>query len=281
MMTQKRECEICHHRFTEISLSAEHIGHVYQDAYFNGDTAGYPDYLSEGNILIKSGIRYGALLNKYTLPGKILDVGAAAGFILKGFEESGWHGVGLEPNVSMSVYGRTHLGLQIETECLEHFSTAQQFDAVSMVQVVSHFFDIRLALQKAAMLTRPGGYWLIETWDRESWIARIFDKYWHEYNPPSALHWFSPSSLSRYVSEFGFSEVARGHPAKRLNGLYAKFLLKRALNRSLFSWLILGLRLIPDHMVIPYPAFDLFWILFQKNSCPEQKNIRISSSKAP
>jgi len=27
-----------------------------------------------------------------------------------------------------------------------------------------------------------------------------------------------------------------------------------------------GLKIIPDQMVIPYPAFDLFWMLFQKNT---------------
>jgi SAM-dependent methyltransferase len=264
-----RECKMCHHRFAEISPSAEHLGHVYQDGYFKGDAAGYPDYLSEANSLLERGRQYGALLSKYTLLGSILDVGAAAGFILKGFQESGWCGVGLEPNLSMSVYGRTHLGLQIEMGCLEEFSPVQQFDVVSMIQVVSHFFDIRRAIQRAAMITRPGGFWLIETWDRESWIARLLGKHWHEYNPPSALHWFSPLSLGRFVAQFGFSEVARGRPAKRLSGAHAKCALRRMVQTSRLGWLEAVLKIIPDQLVIPYPAFDLFWILFQQGTNAE------------
>ena len=227
-----RECKICHHCFAEISSSAEHLGHVYRDAYFKGDIAGYPDYLSEANILLECGRQYGALLTQYTPPGRILDVGAAAGFILKGFQESGWRGVGLEPNLSMSDYGRTHLDLQIETGCLEEFSPIQQFDVVSMIQVVTHFFDIQRAIQKAVMLTRPGGFWLIETWDRESWFARILGKHWHEYNPPSACTGFPLLSLAEFVAQFGFSEVARGRPAKRLSGAHAKYVLRHTLQTS-------------------------------------------------
>ena len=261
-----RECKICQHRFAEIPPSAEHVDHVYQDAYFKGDVGGYPDYLGQADTLLECGRQYGALLKKYTTPGQILDVGSAAGFILKGFQESGWSGVGLEPNLSMSAYGRTHLRLQVETGCLEQFSTNRQFDVVSMIQVIAHFFDIRQALEKAEALTRPGGIWLIETWDRNSWVARVLGKHWHEYNPPSALHWFSLSSLRGFISSFGFSEIARGRPAKRINGLYAKSLLRRAFNRPTFGWLRMGLDIIPSELVIPYPAFDLFWILFQKRA---------------
>jgi 2-polyprenyl-3-methyl-5-hydroxy-6-metoxy-1,4-benzoquinol methylase len=259
-----RKCRDCDHRFAEISPSNKHVDRVYRDEYFQGDLGGYPDYLSEANILRECGRQYGSLLNHYASPGKILDIGAAAGFILKGFEESGWSGVGLEPNLSMAVYGRTYLGLRMETGCLEEFSATQQFDVVSMIQVVPHFFDIRRALQKAADLTRPGGLWLIETWDRESWVARVLGKHWHEYNPPSALHWFSEASLSHFIAQFGFTQIARGSPAKQINGLYAKSLLKRGLNGSFLHWLMTVFQFIPNRLVIPYPALDLFWILFQK-----------------
>lgn len=260
-----RECVSCHHRYAEITPSTDHPHQVYHDDYFKGGAAGYPDYLSEAKILLVHGRRYGTLLKKFATPGKILDIGAAAGFILKGFKESGWDGIGLEPNLSMASYGRTNLGLQIESGSLEHFSFNQQFEIVSMIQVIAHFFDIRQALQKAADATKPGGFWLIETWNRESWIARSLGRNWHEYSPPSVLHWFSPEGLKLLVAQFGFSEVARGRPAKRISGAHAKSLLDYKLQNSPLSWLRGGLKIIPDHLVIPYPTFDLFWILFQKD----------------
>jgi SAM-dependent methyltransferase len=259
------ECKSCHHRYAEITPSADHPHEIYQDEYFLGGADGYPDYLSEANILSTYGRRYSHILKKFTTPGTLLDVGTAAGFILKGFQESGWRGIGLEPNSSMAEYGRTHFGLQIESGSLEQFSSSQRFDLVSMIQVIAHFFDIRQALQKAAEATKSGGFWLIETWDRESWVARRFGRYWHEYSPPSVLHWFSPAGLNLLVAQFGFSEVARGHPAKRISGAHAKFILGHKLQNSLLRWARGGLKILPDHIVIPYPTFDLFWILFQKS----------------
>ncbi|MBC7876344.1 MAG: class I SAM-dependent methyltransferase [Anaerolineales bacterium] len=258
------ECVACHHRFVEITPSAEHTSQIYQDEYFTGGAAGYSDYLGEEKLLLEHGKRYGALLKKYTIPGTMLDVGAAAGFLLKGFQESGWQGMGLEPNASMASHGRAHLGLQMETGGLENFSSTQQFDLVSMIQVIAHFSDIRQALQKAAYVTRDNGFWLIESWNRESWVARLLGQNWHEYSPPSVLHWFSPLGLSNLVAQYGFSEVARGRPAKRLNGAHVKSLLGYKLQSSPLSSLQGGLRIIPDKMVIPYPTFDLFWMLFQK-----------------
>ena len=263
------ECENCHHRCVETDLSPEHTHQIYQDEYFKGGGAGYPDYLGEEQILSEHGRRYGTLLKQFTVPGSMLDVGAAAGFLLKGFQESGWKGIGLEPNSSMTSYGRNNLGLHMETGSLENFSTSQRFDLVSMIQVIAHFSDIRKALQKAADITRNDGFWLIESWNRESWVARVLGEHWHEYSPPSVLHWFSPSGLNRLAAQYGFSEVARGRPAKRLNGSHVKSLLGYKLQNSPLGWLQGGLKIIPDQMVIPYPTFDLFWMLFQKTTRSE------------
>jgi SAM-dependent methyltransferase len=245
--------------------SNDHIDQVYRDDYFKGGAAGYMDYLSEANILTSHGRRYGLILSKYTPPGLLLDVGTAAGYILKGLQESGWRGIGLEPNLSMVEYGRTHLDLQIECGSLEQFSTNQKFDVVVMIQVISHFYDIRQALQKAANITNPGGFWLIEMWDRESWVARILGKYWHEFSPPSVLHWFSPAGLKHLIAQFGFYEIARGRPKKFINSAHAKSLLAYKLQNSPLDWLKRGLAIVPDHLVFSYPTFDLYWFLFQNN----------------
>jgi SAM-dependent methyltransferase len=178
----------------------------------------------------------------------------------------GWQGQGIEPNASMAAYGSSNLGVQIQTGSLEELSTDRQFDLVSMIQVIAHFFNIRKALQKAADVTRPGGYWLIETWNKDSWMARAFGQNWHEYSPPSVLHFFSPTTLKQLVSQFGFVEVARGRPQYRISGEHAKSLLAYKLENSAFSWLRSGLKIVPDRLSIPYPSFDLFWMLFQKRT---------------
>jgi SAM-dependent methyltransferase len=261
-----RECESCRHRFAEIDLAEDHVGRVYGDQYFQGGGAGYADYLGEGTLLVDHGKRYARLLKRYTTPGTILDIGAAAGFILKGFLESGWTGAGIEPNPHMAEYARTHLGLQVQSCSLEEFQSVECYDLISMIQVVPHFYDLRRALQIAARHTRPSGYWLIETWNRESWTARMFGQNWHEYDPPSVLHWFSPEGLQRLMAQLAFREVARGRPAKRITVGHAESLLRYKLEGSALRNNLVGLlRLLPSSLSLPYMADDLFWALYERD----------------
>src|SRR3990172_2947633 len=104
-----RECETCGHQYAEIPDSDTHVARVYSDQYFFGGQAGYPDYLQDQDSLTRTGIWYGKLLSKYTKPGELLDVGCAAGFVLKGLVQSGWIGHGIEPNERMARYGREEL----------------------------------------------------------------------------------------------------------------------------------------------------------------------------
>jgi SAM-dependent methyltransferase len=261
-----RQCGSCGHQSADIAPSPEHVGKVYGDQYFCGGDAGYRDYVSDGAILVPYGRHYADLLARFMPPGSMLDVGAAAGFILKGFQESGWNGIGIEPNPLMADYARTHFGLRVESGVLEQFQSAERYDLISMIQVISHFYDVRKALEVAAEHTRPGGFWLIETWDRESWTARLFGRRWQEYSPPSVLHWFSVGGLQQLTSQFGFRQVARGRPAKRIVVGHAKSLLQYKLRGSALSKPVLGIvGLMPSTLSVPYPADDVFWALYQKS----------------
>ena len=260
-----RACEICSHRTAEVVPTADHVATTYNDAYFEGGAAGYQDYLSEASILIANGRRYGRLVADYMKVDRVLDVGAAAGFVLKGYIESGWRGEGIEPNQKMAEYARTQVRVAVTTGDLENFRADAAFDLVSMIQVVAHFVNPRSALRVADSVTRPGGFWLIETWNRDSVTARLFGRHWHEYSPPSVLHWFSPKGLGQLAAEFGFREVARGKPTKRISGRHAKSILRYRLESSHLGQPFTSVcRLLPDSLNLPYPAEDLFWMIFQK-----------------
>lgn len=257
-------CMGCGHQSADVGERPEHVGLVYGDEYFQGGGAGYGDYLAEQDVLRHHGRRYGRLLRKYMRPGTVLDVGAAAGFILQGLLDEGWSGRGIEPNAKMSGHARARLNLRVETGTLEGFQTGERFDLVTMIQVVAHFPDLRKAFQAASEITRPGGFWLIETWDRGSWTARIFGRHWHEYSPPSVLHWLTPATLRALAEPYGFREVARGRPAKWLNGAHALSLLTYKLGDSIPGRLVAAAgKLVPRNLPLPYLADDLFWVLFQ------------------
>lgn len=257
-------CSNCEHVFAAYDVPSDHVRRIYGDEYFFGGGDGYPNYLLEGKILLAHGRRYGRVLARYTPCGKVLDVGSAAGFVLQGLQDCGWKGRGLEPNARMAAHAREQLGLFVERETLEHYDDAQRYDLLTMIQVLPHFNDLRAALRAAARLTKPGGYWLIETWNRRSFVARMFGKQWHEFSPPSVLHWFSPESLRRMLASYGLHEVARGRPSKWIGSAHAKTLLQYKLNGNRAGRIIARmLEAMPENAVLPYPAFDLFWGLYR------------------
>jgi SAM-dependent methyltransferase len=264
------QCTRCHHQFLEEQLLASHAEQVYGDDYFYGGQAGYPDYLAEEKLIRDHGRRYGKLVAKYMVPGRMLDVGAAAGFVLSGFVDYGWQGDGIEPNAGMAAFGREQLGLNVQAGTLENLRTLmgdRTYDLVSMVQVLPHFYDLRQALTAAAEATNPGGHWLIETWNRDSLSAKLFGRQWHEYSPPSVLHWFSPSDLKLLAESYGFEVVDQGRPQKWINGAHVKSLLGYKFETMPFGKVFKAmLRLLPDNLRIPYPAEDLFWTLFRKRA---------------
>jgi SAM-dependent methyltransferase len=255
------DCSACDHRFTPVTSGAAHVSQVYGDDYFTGGGAGYPDYVAEGEILKGHGRRYGEILLKHAAPGRLLDVGAAAGFVLRGLMDTGWTGVGVEPNASMAEHAREVVGVEVRTGTLEDLPIDETFDAVTMVQVIAHFYDIERALQTAARATKPGGLWLIEGWDRSSLPARTLGSAWHEYSPPSVVHWFTPDSLERLAKRHGFEEVERGRPKKSIAFRHAKSLLDHSLGKLSR---VLPTRFVPDDFVVPYPALDVFYGIFRR-----------------
>jgi SAM-dependent methyltransferase len=253
-----RDCLTCEHRFAEISADENHVANVYDDSYFNGGGAGYSDYYADGEMLRGRGQMYAKKVGKFAKAGQLLDVGAAAGFILQGFTDENWQGTGLEPNASMANFGQKNLSLDIRTGTLETFKTDKKFDLISMIQVIAHFYEPRTAFETAANLLKEDGLLLIETWNRESFSARIFGRNWHEYSPPSVLQWFSLKGLTKFLQEFGFEKLGHGRPSKKISGDHARSLLKYRLGDSFL------LKLIPSKINFPYPSEDLFWALYQK-----------------
>ena len=254
-----RDCVKCAHRFAGIAADENHVSAVYDDLYFSGGGAGYSDYLADGEMLKRRGHKYAKKLAKFSATkGKMLDVGAAAGFILQGFIDEGWKGIGLEPNAEIAKTGREKFALDIWQGSLESFETDEKFDLISMIQVAAHFYAPREAFQKAFDLLGDNGFLLVETWNRESISAKLFGKNWHEYSPPSVLQWFSEKGLTEFLRGIGFEKIAGGRPSKKISGAHAKSLLKYRLGENFL------LKLIPDKLQFPYPSEDLFWAIYRK-----------------
>jgi SAM-dependent methyltransferase len=259
------KCLNCNHYFTDLQLNEVDIKKIYANDYFFGGGLGYPDYTLEKNLLIKHGEYYARKIQKFIKSGTVLDIGSAAGFILKGFENYGWNAVGIEPNLSMVEYGKKKLGLNIQHGTIETFKSEMQFDLVLSIQVIACFYDIEKAMRNINEVLKPGGYILIETYNTKSLTAKLFGRYWHEYSPPSVLNYFNKYSLDYLMTRFNFHKVDFGQSIKKIISDHAKSLLKKKLSEVPLIKVFSGfLNVIPNNKILPYPGDDLFWALYQK-----------------
>lgn len=239
---------------------------IYDDSYFSGGGSGYPDYAAESRLLREHGRRYARVVAGFMPPGRLLDVGGAAGYLAQGFCDAGWRATVLEPNPTMAAIA-TSLGEESRVGVLESFHTRQAFDLVAMIQVIAHLFDMRKALATVASSTSEGGHLLVETWNADSATARFFKSQWHEFSPPTVRRIFTPAALDRALADYGFTRVAKGRPQKWLSGSHAKSLLAhKAAQGAMMRVAHTLAHLVPDGAKIPYPAEDLFWALYRKNA---------------
>ena len=259
------ECQICSHEFAEVRATRDSVDQIYSDEYFFGGEDGYPDYTIEGGMLIKRGEQYADIVGSFMKSGLLVDIGAAAGFIMKGFENKGWEVKGLEPNSSMVHYGKKVLGLDIKVGTIESARFDIQADLVTLIQVIPHLYDLNSSINSINSILKTGGYVLIETWNKDSMTARILARNWHEYSPPSTINFFSKKTLDLLMERFGFIKIASGKPKKKIHSTHAKSLLKYKIeNSNLFRWMSGIEKLIPSNKYFPYPAEDLFWSLYRK-----------------
>ena len=259
------ECVTCGHRFLEIEDYENHVNNVYADNYFTEGGQGYPNYIEQKDILTKYGKNYAKILSKYRTPGKVLDVGCAAGFILKGYEEAGWESFGIEPNKTMVEYGRKHLNLNIIHSDLETFITGERFDLISLIQVIGHLHDLDKSLNLVRELLNNEGHVIVESWDMDSILANIMGKHWHEYSPPSVVNWFSDKTIQHLFAANGFKLISKGRPLKKVSILHGISLFKETTPNFILKDKILNfLTNKLGKYSLPYPPIDLKWYLFQK-----------------
>jgi SAM-dependent methyltransferase len=276
------DCAACDYAFLDPVVAFLASGEtIFGDEYFCGGGAGYPNYFDEADLLRSHGTRYGRLLARVGVR-RVLDVGAAAGFIMHGMIQAGCGAVGIEPNVSMAAYAVRELGLDVRATTLERFGSGDQFDAVAMLQVVDHVEDIRLSFERVRALTRAGGWCLIEFGNRASWTARILGSSWHEYAPPSVQRVFSLRALRLLLADYGFALHTCGRPAKYLRADHALSLLQYKaglpIAKAAFGRLASA---IPARAKLRYIGDDITWALFEKSSIrahdrtgPERRSFR-------
>lgn len=210
-------CGRCGMVYVNPRLSSERLHEMYQEEYWSSDRAkefGYASYLAERDNYERTYRRRVSTIERYRAePGRVLDVGCAAGFFLSVMREKGWDTSGIEISKPMVDYARDTLGLpDVRHGDLTNLEIEETgYDVVTMWDVIEHLEDPRVHLQAVRRGLRDDGLLVLETQDVSSRFARLMGRKWQHYKHEEHLYHFDPDTLGRLLDEMGF-EVLENTP---------------------------------------------------------------------
>jgi hypothetical protein len=163
------------------------------------ETRADPCYRADAPLYLKTyRKRYALVAKHFARPGRVLDVGCAAGYFLKVCQEKGWDVLGLEVSDAIRPQAEERLGKQhVMAGLLEDAPLAPaSFDLVTFWDVVEHIPDVVGALKHVRTLLKPGGKLLIETQNVASRTAARMGKAWNHYKHAEHIYHFDPKTIA-------------------------------------------------------------------------------------
>lgn len=139
-----------------------------------------------------------------------LDVGASFGYMVKTAADHGWKAVGVDLSRHAAAWARERFGADVREGDL--FTLADgpgSFSAVTMFDVLEHFFDPRKNLRRVHSLLCPGGLLVLGVPDFGHYKAARQGPDWPHFNPPEHLYYFNADTLTRLCREEGFTPVKK------------------------------------------------------------------------
>lgn len=211
-----RRCTNCGLVYVTPRMTAEDLEReVYSEVYWKSDKPrehGYADYAKDEALYLKTFRRRLRFVQSHCPePGRVLDVGCAAGYFLRVMRDAGWEvrGVELSP---IAAEARRSLGddavfngyLDAIPAEREDFAK-HSFDLITMWDVIEHVPDPQELLRQVRQLLKPGGTLILETQNVDSAFANLLGRRWHHYKHREHLYHFNRSTVREVLGQAGFA----------------------------------------------------------------------------
>lgn len=148
-------------------------------------------------------------IGDFQKPGRMLDIGCAAGYMLNAARQLGWEIAGVEPSPAMRERARASLNCTVYESLDEAIAAGgSRFEAIMMFEVIEHLEDPVAAMQKIRELLVPGGLLALSTPNCESPAAPAGLPLDIWFVPPAHISYFGPTTLVSCLRLAGFDELA-------------------------------------------------------------------------
>jgi 2-polyprenyl-3-methyl-5-hydroxy-6-metoxy-1,4-benzoquinol methylase len=147
-------------------------------------------------------------LEPYRSLNRILEIGAGRGWFLQEATNLGWETWAVEINADALRRLETRNINRIVMKPAEEFDTnGVSVDVAKMWDVIEHLRSPRRAVANVHAALRPGGLFSLATTNFASLSLRLNGPEWVYLNGADHIFLFEPSTISRLLSEIGFSQI--------------------------------------------------------------------------
>lgn len=196
-------CRGCGLRFVDPMYSDEDSARLYPEDYYAYQD---PHRSPKWKMICKRilGYRLSSKDPKFSVPGRMLDVGCGSGEFVAAMKAQGWDAQGIEISSSASQAGQLK-GLQIACGSLgDEKYPSETFDYVRASHSLEHMSNPDTVLDELHRILKPTGRLLIAVPNCDSWNARMFKQYWWHLCPPLHAFGYSVESLSHILVRHRF-----------------------------------------------------------------------------
>jgi 2-polyprenyl-3-methyl-5-hydroxy-6-metoxy-1,4-benzoquinol methylase len=145
-------------------------------------------------------------LVKFKPSGKVLDVGAGWGHFVWAGKETAFEVQGIEPSKENAEFAVTYLGAAVRHGSFYSMTERDEFDVVTMWDVLEHINDPISFVQQTNRVLKPGGIVVIKVPDASSFSARFFGKNWYNIGHEH-VNLFGKKNLSSLLEREGFQVI--------------------------------------------------------------------------
>jgi 2-polyprenyl-3-methyl-5-hydroxy-6-metoxy-1,4-benzoquinol methylase len=201
-------CTSCEFMFALLPRNYDLRAVYVDDAYWNGGLPyGYPDYEQawrDARRLVLTRLDH---LDRLMAPGRMLEIGCAAGHFLREARSRSWQICGVELSPTMRERCARQLGCQVFSSLQELAASELRFDCVAMFEVIEHLEDPLPFMRQVRDLMKPRAILMLSTPNFNAPEAWRNPHSHHWFCPPAHVSYFKAATLHACVARAGFEAI--------------------------------------------------------------------------
>jgi len=205
-------CRSCSFMFSHPMPDDRDLKKIYDEDYFicdHADQMSYDNYFEEEAAIRKSSVKRLKRMSKYTVKGRLFDVGCAVGYFMDTAKNLGWEVEGSDISSFCIKHATEELGLKAYEGTLPELRLkSNSYDVVTMWDIIEHLKDPVKEMKEVNRILKKDGLVVIMTPNVDSMIAKVSGKRWILYQSPHIhLLYFSPVTIKHLLEKTGFEVI--------------------------------------------------------------------------